>query len=181
VIDIKVNLQLEFKSYQEKKYIKFYGSTLTYAVHYKKSKDVAFTIQIYTPLHITFHSNEVNMVNTKSEVDTESIKLNPNNPPTNLNRYSYYVSTSNNYLKQKIFQISNELLNDGFYFYFINRYGKKVNILKSEHGEVNKLDGNGNVIPIINYYTKNITGNVKDETFYLFQTLYKIEIELIYC
>jgi hypothetical protein len=164
---IKVNLPIGFKQATGKKYIKLYGCTLTYAAHFRNSVFEELQEQTYTPMHTTFHSNMTNMTNTRSDINIDQFQLDPENPPTHLDRYTDYVSTTNNYMMQKSFEISNEVANNEIHFYFIDQYGQRVKILKIDREEYNDIDPNTGV-------DKGI-----DERFFSFQALYKIEMELI--
>jgi hypothetical protein len=44
--------------------------------------------------------------------------------------YINYVSTTNNYMMQKAFEITNNVANNEIHFYFIDQYGQRVKILK---------------------------------------------------
>jgi hypothetical protein len=107
------------------------------------------------------------MTNTRSDINIDQFQLDHNNPPTHLDRYTDYVSTTNNYMMQKSFEISNEVANNEIHFYFIDQYGQRVKILKIDREEYEDIDPN----------TQIVRGT--DERFFSFQALYKIEMELI--
>jgi hypothetical protein len=71
-------------------------------------------------MHTTFHSIITNITNTRSDIDINQIQLDQDNTPAHLNRYTDYVSTTNNYMMQKAFEISNEVANNEIHFYFID-------------------------------------------------------------
>jgi hypothetical protein len=75
------------------------------------------------------------MTNTRSDINIDKIQLDPDHPPTHLDRYTDYVSTTNNYMMQKSFEISNEVANNEIHFYFIDQYGQRVKILKIDREE----------------------------------------------
>jgi hypothetical protein len=107
------------------------------------------------------------ITNTRSDINVDQIQLDLDSPPTHLDRYTDYVSTTNNYIMQKSFEISNEVANNEIHFYFIDQYGQRVKILKIDREEYE------NIAPD--------TGIVKgiQERFFSFQALYKIEMDLI--
>jgi hypothetical protein len=143
---IKVNLPIGFKQATGKKYIKLYGCTLTCAAHFRNSRLEELQEQTYTPMHITFHSNMTNMTNTRSDINIDQIQLDPDNPPTHLDRYTDYVSSTNNYMMQKSFEISNEVANNEIHFYFIDQYGQRVKILKIDREEYEDIDPNTGIL-----------------------------------
>jgi hypothetical protein len=105
---ININLPIGFKQAQGKKYIKLYRCTLTYAAHYRNRADEELSEQTYIPMHTTFHSNITNKTNIRTDIDVDKIQFDPDNPTTHLNRFTVYVSTTNNYMIQKVFEITNE-------------------------------------------------------------------------
>jgi hypothetical protein len=107
------------------------------------------------------------MTNTRSDINMDQIQLDPDNQPTHLDRYTDYVSTTNNYMMQKSFEISNEVANNEIHFYFIDQYGQRVKILKIDREEYEDIDSN----------TSTVRG--MEERFFSFQALHKIEMELI--
>jgi hypothetical protein len=161
VTDIVVSLPESFKNYKGKKYIKFYGCTVAFLVHDTSSEQIE---QTYTPLHTTLHSNITNMTNTEGYLDRKSIVFNEEHPSLHLNDYTDYVSTTNNYLNQKIYCIPDTVTE--LKFYFLDQYGRKIKILNIEHSIVENDDGS----------TASV---VETKVFKSFQTLYKIEMELI--
>jgi hypothetical protein len=164
---IKINLLIGFKQAQGNKYIKLYGCTLTYAARYTNSKNEELSEQIYIPMYTTFHSNITNMTNTRSDIEIDQIQLHLDNPPTHLNRYTDYLSTTNNYMMQKAFEIINKACHNEIHFYFIDQYGQRVKILKIDREEYDDIHPNTSL-------NRGI-----DERFFSFQSLYKIEMELI--
>jgi hypothetical protein len=107
------------------------------------------------------------MTNTRSDINIDQIQLDPDNPPTHLDRYTDYVSATNNYMKQKSFEISIEVANNEIHFYFIDQYGQRVKILKIDREEYDDIDSNTS-------FNRGL-----EERFFSFQSLYKIEMELI--
>jgi hypothetical protein len=170
---IKVILPDHFRFYQGKKYIKFYGCTLSYLTHNIDENDEV-SENMFNPIHVTLHSNIVNSTNTDGKTNKESVLIFTSLPPQHINNYSNYVSTTNNYLNQKIFEIDDSMME--LEFYFTDQYGERVNTLVIEHEYEQVFDGEGNA-------KKDEKGNnVYEETkFYSFQCLYKIEMELIKC
>jgi hypothetical protein len=107
------------------------------------------------------------MTNTRSDINIDQVQLDPDNPPTHLNRYTDYLYTTNNYMMQKSFEITNEVANNEINFYFINKYGQRVKILKIDRELYQDIVPNTGVF------------RGTDERFFSFQALYKIEMELI--
>jgi hypothetical protein len=102
------------------------------------------------------------MINTRSDINIDQIQLDPDNPPTN--NYTDYLSSTNNYMMQKSFEISNEVGNNEIHFYFIDQYGQRVKILKIDREEYEDIDPNTLIVRGI------------EKRFFSFQALYKIEI-----
>jgi hypothetical protein len=82
------------------------------------------------------------MTTTRNNIDIDQIQLDPDNPPTHLNRYTNCVSTTKNFVMQKVFEISNETTHNEIQFYFINQYGQKVKILKLDREEYEDINPN---------------------------------------
>jgi hypothetical protein len=107
------------------------------------------------------------MTNTRSDINIDQIQLDPDNTPTHLTRYTDYVSTTNNYMMQKSFEVYNEVVNNEIHFYFIEQYDQRVKILKIDREEYDDINPNIGVV------------KSREERFFSFQALYKIEMELI--
>jgi hypothetical protein len=120
-LDIQIQIPQEFRCHKGKKFIMFYGCTLTYSIHYKSGDEQVLTESTYTPQHATVHSNLPNLINTKAEIDMSRIQLHPENPPTHLNRYHDYVSTANNCMLQKLYEVPAGMV-DQLRFHFIDKY-----------------------------------------------------------
>jgi hypothetical protein len=127
------------------------------------------TESTFTPQHAAVHSNLPNLINTKAEINMSRIQLHPENPPTHLNRYHDYVSTANNYMLQKLYEVPAGIV-DQLRFHFIDQYRQKVKVLQIKRGVVQQAvpddEGNSQIVDV--------------DTFWSFQSLYKIEMELIY-
>jgi hypothetical protein len=70
-------------------------------------------------------------------------------------------------MKQKVFEISNKAAHNEIHFYFIDQYGQRVKILKIDREDHQDID----------LSTFIVSG--REERFFSFQALYKIEMELI--
>jgi hypothetical protein len=150
---IKVNLPIGFKQATGKKYIKLYGCTLTYAAHFRNARDEELQEQTYTPMYTTFHSNMTNMTNTRSDINIDQIQLDPDNPPhiliDILIMYLHLITKCN------------------IHFYFIDQYGQRVKILKIDREKYDVIAEDSGIV------------RSREERFFSFQALYKIEMELI--
>jgi hypothetical protein len=159
VSDITIPLPTSFKIYQGKKFIRFYGCTLSYLVNNWYIEADQQQEEIYNPVHTTIHSNMVSTSNSEGKYDDSHVTFNILYPPANLNKYNDYVGTINNFLNQKMFEIPEEM--NELKFYFLDQYGQKQNIL-------------------IIYHADGMYENVFQKVFFhSFQCLFKLEMELI--
>jgi hypothetical protein len=131
ISDITIPLSPSFRDYEGKKYVKFYGCSLSYLVNNWDAESNQQHEEIYNPVHTTIHSNIVNLVNSEGKYDDSHVKFNTLHSPSNLNKYNDYIGTINNFLNQKIFEISDEM--NELKFYFLDQYGQKQNILIIYH------------------------------------------------
>jgi hypothetical protein len=166
VIDeIKIEIPTFFKNNNRgRKFIRFFGCSLTFLENVLDTTTGEVTTSTYNPLHTTVHSNLANLNNTTAAIDL-NIKVNDkysvqdflNSSHTNF--YSDYVSTANNYLNPKIYEIYTHT--DNIIFKFINEYGKRQKVFEIKRAVLNP------------------SYSSVDSLIYSFQCLYKIEMELI--
>jgi hypothetical protein len=70
-------------------------------------------------------------------------------------------------MMQKSFEISNEVANNEIHFYFVDQYGQRVKILKIDREKYDVIAEDTGIV------------RSREERFFSFQALYKIEMELI--
>jgi hypothetical protein len=59
------------------------------------------------------------MTNTRSDANLDQLQLDQEKAPTHLDTYTHYIFTTNDYIIQNVFDISNEAAHNEIKFYFI--------------------------------------------------------------
>jgi hypothetical protein len=158
VNEISIEMPGDFVTSRGRKYIKIFGCSLTLMEHVVDTATNQINVQIFNPLHTTLHSNIVNMTNTYAVINKnikfESDDINNIVKLSSVNHYNTYISTTNNFLNPKIYELVTN--NQFITFKFIDQYGNNLNLL-----EIVRDENNNN---------KFISS---------FQCLYKIEMQLL--